>query len=302
MGTILVGTCSWADPTLVKETDWYPKSAKSPEDRLRYYSEQFPIVEIDSLYYALPSEEAAFNWAERTPEAFVFDAKAFRLLTAHPTQPKSLPRDIREALPPKLAEKRHVYLHEMPEALTSEVWQRFRLGLEPLRQAGKLGAILLQFPRWFFPSHESREQILQAREALPDARLAVEFRHNSWVNDKNRQRTLDFLSDNRMSFVCVDEPELKDTLPPFVAVTNPELAMVRFHGRDPEAWSSKTASPAARFRYLYSEPELKEWLPRLEELAGQTQETHALLNNCFRDHAVVNAQQLRELVQRKERE
>ena len=100
---ILASTCSWADKSLVECGRFYPPEAKTAEERLRFYSEQFPLVEVDSSYYGLPSERNAALWVERTPSDFTFDVKAFRLMTQHPTPPNALPKDLREALPAALA-------------------------------------------------------------------------------------------------------------------------------------------------------------------------------------------------------
>ena len=97
---VLVGTCSWTDPTLLK-SGWYPREVRTPEQRLQYYAEQFPIVEVDSSYYAIPAEKVVRLWVERTPPGFVFNIKAFSLFTRHPTRLRVLPRDLREALPAK---------------------------------------------------------------------------------------------------------------------------------------------------------------------------------------------------------
>jgi uncharacterized protein YecE (DUF72 family) len=97
MGDILVGTASWADKSLLDSKLFYPKEAKTAESRLRYYAENFPLVEVDSSYYALPAPQVAELWAQRTPETFVFDIKAFRIFTQHQTPPQVLPPDIREA-------------------------------------------------------------------------------------------------------------------------------------------------------------------------------------------------------------
>jgi uncharacterized protein YecE (DUF72 family) len=149
MGDILVGTASWADKSLVDSKLFYPKEAKTAEARLHHYATNFRLVEVDSSYYALPAPTVAELWAQRTPETFVFDVKAFRIFTQHQTPPKVLPPDIREALGP-LAEKTSIYYGDFPPELMDEMWRRFRLALEPLRNDGKLGAVLFQFPPWFF--------------------------------------------------------------------------------------------------------------------------------------------------------
>ena len=144
MSEILVGTASWTDKSLILSGRFYPPQVTTPEDRLRYYATQFPVVEVDSSYYAMPSEHNAQLWAERTPDAFVFDVKAFRLFTQHQTPPQALPKDIQQAL--GTLSKKNVYYRDMPEELLDQMWQRFETAIQPLKQAGKLGAVLFQFP------------------------------------------------------------------------------------------------------------------------------------------------------------
>jgi uncharacterized protein YecE (DUF72 family) len=289
---ILVGTCSWTERSLVACGRFYPPEIKTPEERLRFYAQQFPIVEVDSTYYGLPSERNAALWVERTPEEFLFDIKAFSVFTHHPTPVASLPKDVREALPTTLHSKKNVYYRDIPSELRQELWQRFASALLPLDSAGKLGVVLLQYPPWFMPGRESKDYILEAQERLPQYRVAVEFRNNRWLSDPNRDRTLGFLRQNRLPFVCVDEPQgLTNSVPPMAEPTA-EIGLVRFHGRNRETWAKKGATTGERFDYLYSEQELTEWLPAIERLAGETQEMHLLMNNCVQDKAVVNARQL----------
>ncbi len=298
MGTILVGTSSWTDPTLIASRRFYPDSAKSAEARLRFYADQFSLVEVDSTYYSLPEQRTSFLWAGRTSGGFVFDIKAFRLFTQHPTPVKFLPKDIRQSLTGTLAEKTNVYLKELPAELVGEIYKRFELALFPLRRASKLGAVFLQFPPWFFPGSEQREYILSVKEKLGNERLAVEFRNGTWLNEKNEARTLDFLRQNGLSFVCVDEPQgFKSSVPP-VAEMTASLAVVRFHGRNRETWEKKGITAAERFNYLYDEKELEEWKPKIEHLKAKTEQVHVLFNNCYQDKAVVNAKQMKEMLQK----
>src|SRR5436305_2055912 len=101
--TVLTGTCSWTDPTLVKDTDWYPKKSMSAADRLAFYAAHFPIAEADSTYYFPPGPDLAKSWAERTPDGFTMNVKAYSLLTGHPTRPQSLWEDLRAAVEPVVA-------------------------------------------------------------------------------------------------------------------------------------------------------------------------------------------------------
>jgi uncharacterized protein YecE (DUF72 family) len=298
MGEILIGITGWTEPTLVKDGSFYPKKTMSAEDRLRFYAEQFPIVEVDSTYYAPPSERNAVLWIERTPSHFTFNVKAYALLTNHPTRADSMYKDIREQLPPELAEKRTLYREQMPAELVDEVWQRFHDALMPLHSAGKLGAVLFQFPQWFVIGRRNKDYIVECAERLSDFRIAVEFRHKTWMEERNQEETLSFLEKHQLPFVCVDMPQGFDSsIPPVAAATASDLAMVRFHGRDPKQWTKKNVSAAERFRYDYTEKELKEWVPRIRDLADSARETHVLMNNCYRNFAVTSARQLATLLE-----
>ncbi len=296
-GRILVGTSSWTDPTLVKEGGFYPPSAKSAEARLRFYASQFPLVEVDSTYYYPPSERNAELWIERTPPEFTFNVKAYSLLTNHPTRPNSLYADIRETLPAETLEKRSLYREKLPDEAVAEVWQRFHDALMPLHSAGKLGAVLFQFPQWFVISRKNKSYIEECAERLRDFRVAVEFRHETWLSERNREETLGFLEQHDLPYVCVDMPQGFDSsLPPIAEATAKDLSMVRFHGRDPVAWKTKSETASERFRYDYPKEELEEWVPKIDSLAKQTRETHVLMNNCYRDFAVRNARELGDLL------
>jgi uncharacterized protein YecE (DUF72 family) len=157
--------------------------------------------------------------------------------------------------------------------------------------------VLFQFPQWFVISKQNKAYIEECAARLPDFRVAVEFRHKSWMEERNVEETLGFLSERDLPYVCVDMPQGFDSsLPPIAAATADDLAMVRFHGRDPKAWQTKSETASERFRYDYSQQELGEWVPKLEELSGQVRETHVLMNNCYRDFAVRNARELGDML------
>ena len=292
MGEIRVGTAGWTDKTLI-DSGWYPEDASNPEKRLRYYATQFPLVEVDSAYYALPAERTAEAWADRTPAHFTFNVKAFSLFTQHPTPVRALPTDLREEA--GKAGKERVYLKDVDPKLTDEAWSRFLAALEPLRSAGKLGAILLQFPPWFPIGRANKQYILDcAGRAAPD-RVCVEFRNRTWMTEDNQKETLDFLSAHHLPYVCVDEPQgYPNSIPPVLAATS-DLAVVRLHGHS-EHWDAKTVQE--RFNYRYSDKELKTWAGNVEQLAADADETHVVFNNCYRDYAHVNAQRLEGLLGR----
>jgi uncharacterized protein YecE (DUF72 family) len=297
-GDILIGTSSWTDPTLVKEGAFYPPGVKTAEARLRFYAEQFPLVEVDSTYYFPPSERNSVLWIERTPRNFTFNIKAYSLLTNHPTKPGSIPKDLQADLPAELREKRNVYREQLPDAVVEEVWQRFHDALMPLHSAGKLGAVLFQFPQWFVIGRKSKDYVLECAERLRDFRIAVEFRHKTWLEERNVEETLSFLEEHDLPFVCVDMPQGFDSsLPPIAATTAKDLSMIRFHGRNTETWNMKSETATPRFRYEYSRDELLEWVPRIRGIAAETRETHVLMNNCYRDFAVNNARDLSDLLE-----
>lgn len=294
-GRILVGTASWTDPSLIASDRFYPESARTPTARLRYYASQFPLVEVDSSYYGLPAERTARGWVERSPDGFTFDVKAYALFTQHPTPIASLPRDVRNALPAALAGQRRLYYRDMPADLRGELWRRFGDALLPLDSAGKLGAVLFQFPPWFLPERETYAYVAALREALPGYTLSVEFRNPLWLDDKHRQETLALLREHALPYVCVDETQgTAASAPPIVAATA-SLGVVRFHGRS-TAWAAQDGAVRDKYNYLYSQHELAEWTPKIVQLAEQTQEVHVLMNNCVEDKGVSNARDIARLL------
>jgi uncharacterized protein YecE (DUF72 family) len=293
---VLVGTCSWTDPTLVRQTDWYPRKSMTAAERLAFYSSRFPLVEADSTYYFPPTPELARTWVERTPEGFRMNVTAYSLLTGHPTFPHSLWPDLQEAVAPEFRDKRRLYAKHLPEDAMEEVWDRFLHALAPLHEADKLGAVLIQFPRWFGPKEVNREEIRRVAAHLGAYRGCVEFRNGRWLEGDECEATFELLEELGLAYVCVDEPQgFASSLPPVVAATS-ELAVARFHGRNPETWETTTPTAAERFRYRYKVEELEEWVPRINELAGSAEEVHVLMNNCYRDHGVVNAGQIARLL------
>lgn len=292
--TILVGTSSWTDKSLIECGNFYPEDVKTPEARLKFYASQFPIVEVDSSYYAIPSEKNAKLWVERTPDDFVFDVKAFRLLTTHQTQPKVLPKHVRESLP---VDKKTVYYKDIPGELLDAVWDEFRAGLRPLQKAGKLGVILFQFPPWFLPHKESWVHIEDCIERMKGFQLAVEFRHAKWF-DERAEKTLASLRKRGLVNVIVDEPQgLKTSVPAIWEATNADVAMVRLHGRNHGTWEKKGLKVASeRFDYWYDKKELKALAPEIKALEEKVRDVHVLFNNNNQDQGQKGAAMLKEIL------
>lgn len=291
---IRVGTASWTDPTIVKGGVFYPRGTTSAEDRLRFYADQFSVVEVDSTYYSLPERAIASLWAQRTPADFVFHVKAHALLTGQPTEVARLPEDISAELPRALAEKSRIYAKDLPFELYDAVWTRFLDALEPLRSAGKLGGVLLQYPRWFLPSPENKDLLAESATRLAGTPGAVELRNRVWFgSEKSTGWTLDMLRDLGLTHVMVDGPQgLESSVPPVTAVTTPRLAMVRLHGRRAATWEAAKVPTVERYRYLYDGAELEPWVDRIGEAAGQAVRTVALLNNCYGNYGTTNAREL----------
>ncbi|WP_193513245.1 DUF72 domain-containing protein [Streptomyces griseoloalbus] len=293
MGEVLVGSCSWTDPQLVS-SGWYPRGRRDAEGRLRHYASRLPLVEVDSAYYALPGRRNSELWVERTPDGFRFDVKAFSLLTGHPTRPQALPPDLRT---------RQADLTRRREpaggALLDEVWGRFAEGIRPLREAGRLGTVLFQFPPWFAPGARAERALEDCAERAAGWPLAVEFRHPAWWEAERADDTRALLTGLGATAVGVDTVQgLGGSLPPVAPVSRTDLAVVRFHGRS-GAWGS--GGKEDRFRHDYDVTELAAWVPRLWRVARQTEELHVLFNNCCADAAVRAAETMRGLLTRPRR-
>jgi uncharacterized protein YecE (DUF72 family) len=197
-------------------------------------------------------------------------------MTRHPVKVEALPEDLRDVMP--VDEKGRV--DRPPRELRAEVFRRFSRAVEPLRERGKLGGILLQFPSYIVYKPISLDYLAWAVEQLDGDLPLVEFRHRSWLDEENREQTLAFLESIGASYVMVDAPrtDAKNLVPTVIGKTS-ETAYVRFHGRNASTWNKRTGSAADRFDYLYSEEELEEWVAPLRELAGETESVYAMFNN-----------------------
>jgi uncharacterized protein YecE (DUF72 family) len=264
--TVRIGTCSWADEGLVKH--WYPRGVSSAEARLRYYSERFDVVEVDSPFYRLPAPEVAAKWAERTPPDFVFHVKASGEMTGH------------------------------RESELEPAFRDFREALAPLEASGKMRGVLLQYHPRFKKSREALDELAQVRGLLEPLVPLIEFRHRSWVTEEELPGTLQFLERHGLAFVSLDSPPTRATnvVPTIAAVTHP-VAYVRFHGRNWRTWNIRDAkSSADRFDHMYTKEELAEWVEPLERLADEAEEVYALMNNNRDDFAPRSAKLLRGLL------
>lgn len=297
---IRVGTCSWTDPSLIKAKTFYPRGCSTAEKRLAYYASQFPVVEVDSSFFALPQPQHAALWAERTPAGFQFNVKAFRLLTGHQTPAEVFPPDMKPWLPALPGRKKNYYYADVPVELQDELWRRFIGALAPLRTAGKLKAVHFQFAPWATSAPAWRAHVELCVERMAGHLLAVEFRNQSWLGDAQAERTLAWERALGVAHVVVDEPQGVGNFVPCVwAATNPQLAVVRLHGRNAETWNAKgLAASSERFNYEYRDDELQGLAGRIESLAEEAFEVQVLVNVNFEDQGIRAAQKLATLMRR----
>jgi uncharacterized protein YecE (DUF72 family) len=298
MGRIRLGLSSWTDKSLIDCGRFYPPAVTSAEDRLRFYAAEFPdLVEVNSTYYSLPSERNSHLWAQRTPDDFLFDIKMYSLLTNHPTTVRSLPRDIQSALDERTLAGGRIYLNHVPAEARQELADRYAAALRPLSTAGKLGAILLQFPHWFRPTGDSLAHIEWLADRLQEYPVAVEFRGSAWLDAAHHEETLSFLRARDLAYVCVDEPQgYASSVPPLAVATSATLSYVRFHGRRQQTWEQKGVTVQERTKYLYGDDELREWVRRIHDLAQHAENVHVLMNTNYEDYAVRNMRQLQLLL------
>jgi uncharacterized protein YecE (DUF72 family) len=295
VSSILIGSASWTDKTLIESGRFYPKGCTTAEARLRHYASQFPIVEVDSSYYGLPTPQNAQLWAERTPEGFVFNVKAFRLFTGHQTSPAVLPKDIQVALGPN--PPRTLYYKDTPADIRDELWRRFIEALAPLKDAGKLGAVHFQFAPWMIRNREGMAHVRHCAELMPEHLLSVEFRNASWFDGDRLEQTIAFERELGVVHTIVDGPQgFANSVPCVWDVTHPKLVLLRLHGRNKDTWNIKAASSSSRFDYWYSPEELDAMIPEIHHVASLAQSLHIVFNTNYQDQGQVNARLMRQLL------
>jgi uncharacterized protein YecE (DUF72 family) len=276
---ILVGTASWSDPGFVEH--WYPKKMPAG-DRLAWYAQHFETVEVNSSFYSVPDARLVERWCHGTPDDFVFDIKLHQLLSRHSANLKLLPPALQ-----KTAEADAKGRVKLTPKIEAAMIDEFRRPLEILHAAGKLGALLLQLSPGFSPKKHQLGELDDLLGALGDYRIAIELRNRNWVEGEQLEATLNFFRQHSATLVSVDAPAEKHftIMPPDLnAITNPELAYLRLHGRDAHAYTTgKTV--AARFNYDYSDEEIEEVADRARELGKEAKEVHVVFNNNALDYA-----------------
>lgn len=263
-----IGLAGWGD-----HADLYSKGTGT-QDRLRTYGTYFSVVEVDSSFYAVQAERSFEKWAGDTPEDFRFVVKAYQGMTGH---------------------LRGKPVFESDEAMFSA----FRASIGPLVQAGKLAAVLFQYPPWFDCTRENVAVLREAKARMEGLPVALEFRHQSWFQEPFRDKTLRFMEEEGWAHSICDEPQAGEgSIPIVMHPTHPDLTIVRFHGRNTEGWTFHPERNWREVRYLYrySREELAEWADRLRRLEQDSREVCVIFNNNSGGDAADNALELMELL------
>lgn len=262
---IQIGLTGWGDhPDLAGQNS-------TVRDKLIDYTAHFPIVELDSTFYAIQPERNIQKWIRETPEGFQFIVKAYQGMTGH----------IREEIP-----------FESKEAM----FQAFCQSIEPLKQASKLAMVLVQFPPWFDCVKAHVEEIRYIREQLKDFDIAIEFRHQSWYSTPFRAKTIAFLRELKSIHTVCDEPQAGEGSVPLVPVsTREDKVLFRLHGRNVYGWRNLSGDDktwrTVRYLYNYNEEELAEIRQVIQQLTTQAKKVYVIFNNNSGKHAARNAKQ-----------
>ena len=274
MSDIRVGTSGWSYPS--GKGTWngifYPvQPARRPRgapkfDELSFYAEHFDTVEVNSTFYRVPAVAAVRKWVERTPPGFEFSLKLYQKFTHPGMFAKATGAD--------------------PSTLGRKDVDEFRAAIEPLAEAGKLGALLAQFPASFKNDPESRGYLEWLLKAFRDWPVAVELRHRSWSDDPGR--TADLLGEFGAALAQIDEPKFKTSIRQTLMPNVRSFYYLRLHGRNAAQWWKHERSED-RYNYLYTADELKPFAEAAKTAARQVRKAYLYANNHFSAKSVANA-------------
>jgi uncharacterized protein YecE (DUF72 family) len=296
--SIWIGTASWSHQALIDTGRFYPVENMSAEERLRYYATQFPLVEVDSSFYAIPSPAMAHQWALRAPDGFVMNAKAFRLFTGHQTSPRALPADVRDALPDALRGKSILYYRDVPPELRDALWERFIGSLAPLRHGGRLGLVHFQFAPWMVRNGAGQAHVEHCVERMQGHTVSVELRHFSWFDGMHARDTMALQRQLGVVHTVVDEPQgFANTVPAVWEATHESYALVRLHGRNERTWNHHGPGSSGRFNYEYDDAELEGMASQMLRLDRPELRVQVVMNNNAEDFAQANGRRLMETLQ-----
>lgn len=283
---------------MLEEGQFYPRKTTSAEDRLWWYARFFDVVEVNSTFYALPAVETTESWAEGTPAGFLFNVKAYGVLTGHHVDAARLPKPLKAMLPRRTQTLSRVPNEAFDADARAWAFAELRKGLQPLKDADKLGYVLFQLAPWVTFSDEALEYLSTLPAELPGTEVAVEFRSRSWFGPHTDQ-TLRFLAAHGLTYVSIDGPRSRATVPSLPVLTTP-TAVFRLHGRNFEGFlkqvQGKAPTVAEKYDYLYRKDELEEIARTAASLSGKAERVHVAMNNNRRDYPVTNGIQLKEML------
>ena len=263
---IEIGLTGWSDHELINP---------NPKRKLEDYSSHFPVVELDTSFYAIPSEKNIRSWIKKTPDVFQFIPKAYSAMTKH-----------------KDWQQEYDSIKDM--------FARYKMAFEPMIASGKVKAFLFQFPPNFTCNREHVEYMRLVRRLMEDLPIAIEFRHASWYSEDFKEGTLNFLEEMSFIHVVVDQPQTPNNSVPFTPIaTNPEQTIIRLHGRNYEGWlgeNQKDDWRTLRTLYNYQDEELEEIKQAALNLEHNSKEVTVIFNNNSGGHAASNAKRLQEML------
>jgi uncharacterized protein YecE (DUF72 family) len=259
-------------------------------ERLSWYALHFELVEVNSSFYAVPDRRTVERWCRATPNEFRFDVKVHKLLSRHAANLKTLPPDLQQSV--EADAKGRVKLSARTESALLEQVVR---SVEPLREAEKFGAFLLQLSPAFSPRKHALAELEEIIGRLGSLGLVVELRNRSWMTEEQLPETLAFFRREAITLCLVDSPNEKHfTIMPSDVneVTDLQLAYLRLHGRNAEGYlHGKTV--AERFYYDYSDDEIEDLAERAKKLARKADKVHVIFNNNALDFAPHAAARMR---------
>jgi len=259
-------------------------------ERLPWYAQHFELVEVNSSFYAVPDRRMVERWCRSTPADFVFDVKLHKLLSRHAANVKSLPPSLQ-----KTAESDGNGRVTLTPKIEGPLVEEMTAAVEPMREAKKFGAFLLQLSPAFSPRRHELAELDGLLERLSSLGLVVELRNRNWTLDEQLEKTLAFFEKRQTTLVLVDAPNEKHfTVMPsdLNVVTQPGMAYLRLHGRNAQAYlRGKTV--AERFYYDYSDEEVDQIAERAKKLAAEAKTVHVIFNNNALDFAPHAALRLR---------
>lgn len=267
---IQIGLTGWGDHPAV----YHPSS--NAREKLIDYSSHFPIVELDASFYAIQPERNIRKWIAETPDTFQFIVKAYQGMTGH-------------------------HRGKLPYSSPEEMFNEFKLSIGPMKEAGKLAMVLVQFPPWFDCRKENVDQIRYIRQQLEDYDIAIEFRHQSWYTEAMREKTVQFLEDLNFIHTVCDEPQSGEGSVPLVAIaTRWDKSFIRLHGRNVNGWRNTTGDNEAwrkvRYLYNYTDAELTEIQQVIHKLQRESENVFVVFNNNSGGHAAENAKRLQKMM------